>query len=764
MLKLIFICSILLFIAATFNSSAQGSGLPVVKGATPLLPEFRRKQVLANLAKDSSAYDKHIELVKPYVLGKGNMHDSRNLFPGITIPIALYGKDNSKVPSAAQWIEFTRSNLIAHIIEHTAKTDIKAGKSISRNTFRQATQDLLHSILVLDRWYPQIWQRDDRATIQKNIEIWAERLSDHHANKLLFTDSDENASWFAAAILLERLVSANLKTKMAEVRDSLLASHINTYYTGKNQSMAGGQWIESTSYNSNTPRFFLLARDTADIAGLPNPNSNYYREFARVTYLDVLSDESGVWLFNDHQDTSAKGRYQDDWPMVMGMHSKRTHPYIENAMINSANTPEGKAIKYFVRKKLTRKGKVGTRWNGYLDVLFSDPGGVPNSLAEINGLPTWHDSGYKGTFKARRDLKVGAPQLYLATWNFRQNDHNGTSAYYEIWNQGKPITHGSSGNRTSSAAYPVNTIYIENLNASRAPNRDEGFFPGSQGPRAQQHGTPITLGSFSNEDYATHVSENKDRYVLKSHNSDTNFLKQWTRSYIHDWDGLTVVYDHLKMDVKDVQDLRKRYKATFAKYNRKVQRITRTTSVAVSSGGGWYSWKAWGQVGHYKSLLDGAMVSVVDEQKDEPWNSAPNSKIFSNNKIAHLTEEIKGNASDVDDLELMGVLAWGKDSVKKPSDYPLSNISNGVAGYSFKHNGVDKVFLFNKNPNQPVTTSVSFAVHPSIKTKNIEIFASGWSSEVKFDAVSTGETVTIKAGVGNAGNAADQGMLFKDSL
>jgi len=116
--------------------------------------------------------------------------------------------------------------------------------------------------------------------------------------------------------------------------------------------MAGGQWIESTSYNANSARFFLLARDTADIAGLKNPNPNYYQQFARVTYLDVLSDESGVWLFNDHQDSSSKGRYQEKWPMVMGMGSKRTHPYIENALINSALTPEAKAIKYFVRKKL----------------------------------------------------------------------------------------------------------------------------------------------------------------------------------------------------------------------------------------------------------------------------------------------------------------------------------------------------------------------------------------------------------------------------
>ena len=180
--------------------------MPVVEDATPLLPEFRRKQVLTNIEKDSSAYDKHIELVKPYVLGGGEMHDTRNLFPGITIPIALFGNDNSKIPNVSQWISFTRATLLKHVTEHTENTGPKAGKSASRNTFRQLTQDLLHSILVLDSWYPKIWQGDDRTIIQKHVEIWAERLSDHHTNKLLFTDSDENTSWFAAALLLERLV------------------------------------------------------------------------------------------------------------------------------------------------------------------------------------------------------------------------------------------------------------------------------------------------------------------------------------------------------------------------------------------------------------------------------------------------------------------------------------------------------------------------------------------------------------------------------
>ena len=760
--KFLYICFIFILVTVATPCSAQNSVLPVINGATPLLPEFRRNQVLKNLQKDSSAYDKHIELVKPYVLGKGKMHDTRNLFPGITIPLALYGKDNSKVPSSSAWGEYVRATLLKHIVEHTEKTSLKAGKSASRNTFRQVTQDLLHSVLVLDRWYPQIWKGDDRSTIQKHLEIWAERLSEHHQNKLLFTDSDENTSWFAAALLLERLVNGSLKAKMTTVRDSLLASHINTYYTGKNQSMAGGQWIESTSYNANSARFFLLARDTADIAGLSNPNPNYYQEFARVTYLDVLSDESGVWLFNDHQDSSSKGRYQEKWPMTMNMKSKRTHAYLENAMVNSANTPEGKAIKYFVRKKLTRKGKIGTRWNGYIDILFSDPADViPSSLADIQGLPTWHDSGYKGTFKARRDLKVGSPQLYLATWNFRQNDHNGTSVYYEIWNEGKPITHSSSANRTSDSGYPVNTIYIENLNASRAPNRDEGFFPGSQGPRSHQHGTPVTLGSFSNNDYATHTSENKDRYVLKSHNSDTEFLKQWTRSYIHDWDGLTVVYDHLVMDVKDVQDLRKRYKATFERYNRKVHRITRTTAVAKESGNGWYTWNAWSQTGHYKSLHGNAKVSIIDEQNDEPWKSASSSKLWQNNKIAHLTEEIKGSSSDFDDIHLLGALAWGNEGVEKPSDYPLTNVSAGVTGYSFKHGGTNKVFLFNKNPNKPITNVTNFDLHQSMNSGNLEIFASGWSKQEKFDAKRTGGTITITVGTGHN---ADHGLLFKDTL
>jgi|GEM_PF-3699650 len=758
--SLVFYFVLSLLVAPTSN--ANNTGLPVINGATPLLPEFRRTQVLANLEKDSSAYDKHIELVKPYVLGKGKMYDTRNLFPGITIPIALYDKNDAKIPNASQWIEFTRSTLIKHIIEHTENTGPNAGKSVSRNTFRQYTQDLLHAVLVLDKWYPQIWQGSDRSTIKKHVEIWAERLSDHHQNKLLFTDSDENTSWFATALLLEKLVGGHLKTKMKHVRDSLLTSHINTYYTAENQTMAGGQWIESTSYNANSARFFLLARDTADIAGLENPNPNYYREFARVTYLDVLSDESGVWLFNDHQDSSAKGKYEEKWPMVMGMNSKRTHSYIENALVNSANTPEGKAIKYFVRNKLTRKGKVGTRWNGYLDILFSDAKeDVPNSLAEIQGLPTWHDSGFKGTFKARRDLNKGSPQLYLATWNFRQNDHNGTSAYYEIWNQGKPVTHSASATRTSDSSYPVNTIYIENLNASRAPNRDEEFFPGSQGPRAQQHGTPITLGSFSNGDYAVHVSENKDRYILKSHNSDTNFLKQWTRAYIHDWDGLTVIYDHLKMDVKDVQDLRKRYKADFKSYNRKVQRITRTTSVPVKVKNDWYAWGAWGQSGFYKSLLDGATISVIDEQKDEPWKSASNSKVWQNNKIAHLTEEIKGSAVDIDDLHLLGALAWGVKGIKQPIDYPLTNITEGVVGYSFKHRGKAKVFLFNENPMQPITATIQFMLHPDLSATNMEIFASGWSKSTKFNVTKSGSSISVVAG---EGEVADQGLLFKHSL
>jgi len=198
MFKTIFVGFLVLLLLFVLPSYAESASLPTVQDATPLLPEFRRTQVLANLRKDSSAYDKHIELVKPYVLGKGKMHDTRNLFPGITIPIALYGKDNSKIPNAAKWIEFTRSTLVKHIIGHTENTGPNAGKSLSRNTFRQYTQDLLHSILVLDKWYPQIWQGDDRSRIQNHVEIWAERLSEEHQSKLLFPDSDENTSWFAA--------------------------------------------------------------------------------------------------------------------------------------------------------------------------------------------------------------------------------------------------------------------------------------------------------------------------------------------------------------------------------------------------------------------------------------------------------------------------------------------------------------------------------------------------------------------------------------
>ncbi len=694
----------------------------------PLLTPERRDLIIQSALNDPTRYSKLVELARAYTVDGRKAYENSSLFPGIVLPLVLFGNNAIAVPSgvAGNWKDVVRPMLIDEIVKHNFN---------DRNSFRQHAADFMYSYLWLDAYYPVIFSSSDRQKILSVFTKWANHLNTEYANNFLPDDTDEGTSWLEISELLTRTEKGSVLANITNVRNELRDNWMNAKLVAPNKgTMAGGFWNEATSYTANTARFYARWRAVANQTGQPNPDPNWSNKFALLTALLHISDESGVWLWNDHQDQSANGNYAADYPITQPITSHRTHYFTENALLDTTGSAAHKALLYFMENAATQNiSNVGSNWNGYQQAMYTNSfvDSIPNSLISIPNLPTFINTGDKGVFAARKDWNYGAPQFFYNQQQMGQQDHVGQGMYYEIWHGGKPITHQSAASSLHNKRNSINTVYIENYGSGRGPDVVTGFFPGSQGPRLQKVEGPKHLAHYSDNNYCVVMSEGKKRYWDNtSYQQQTNFLRQWTRSIINFWDGLTIVYDHLKLDPTDIDDINKRYNTSYSSYTRKSMKVTRMTSVPRAPVNGWYTSTGHNKTGHYKPL-NPVRVSekIINEQKDAPFASSPNSDFYSNNKIAHLQESISAN-----DVQFLGVHAWGDAGVAAPRDENVTVSAGNAIGHAFLHNNKWKVVLFNTNPEIPLKDNVVLKLGNGIPLSGITIYAVGWDKATSFSA------------------------------
>jgi len=211
-------------------------------------------------------------------------------------------------------------------------------------------------------------------------------------------------------------------------------------------------------------------------------------------------------------------------------------------------------------------------------------------------------------------------------------------------------------------------------------------------------------------------------------------LRQWTRSILNEWDGITVVFDRIRMDVTDINDINKRYGTNHSTYNRATTKVTRMTAVPTLTNG-WYSYSELGKQGYYKTLNPVAMTeTIIDVTTDEPWASAPNASIYSYNKVAHLQESFTDNSSTKDDITFLGVHARGDLGRQAPITFgPFTSANGAITGCGIVDGTQTYVILFNRDPDTAlIETTETITLTGMNLLAGTKIRALGWSNSVSF--------------------------------
>ncbi len=721
------IACIVLFCTSQETPSSENLNYDSV---VPLLSEQRLKIIKESIKSNPRTYKALISKVDAYLTRIDISDKAYDLLPAMALRIAIEGDGTPK-----HWEMYFKEDLLSSIQEFDYK---------NRNNMRQHGADLIYSLIWSDAYYRgNLFSNLERKKAEKKISEWAQYwvnyyLSDKHKH-LFPQDSDETTMLLENFLLMQFLVTGSTLKNLKEAHEKI-KTQLEVNYIQENGIMAGGMWSESPSYNANTPRFYLRWREVYKQLGKMPLDNSWSDDHALFVLFSWMADFSGYWLFNDPIGVDAK--YGGDF--VYPASNFRSARFTTNPLIGAKYNNVRNGLLY-VLNEIKWPGNA-SHYNGYIRLLFENNLiDKPINLSKLD-LPNEYFSGGQGVFIARSNWSENANQFYSQNFTMWMVDHVGNMALnYEIFYNSKPVTKYAPSHGLSNHKNPANTIYIENMDTAG------GLYPGVQSPTLRPKGVGANLGHYADEKYAAVIWDAKDIYNIIGYNQEADYAKQVTRSIINFWEGITFVYDNVKTDPKEIDDLYKSNSNIKAPYIREVMKLTRFQNMPVKIGE--YYKATSGDVEHYYKILSKVdKIKVVNEKKDMPWAVMKPSEMYDSHKTAHIEEYINRENS-----EFLAMHVWGNKNIKLPKQCNIEVNSLDVLGYCYQLNNETNVMLFNRNPENPIEDDISFTLEGL--SNKFNLYALGWSVDKRFSThvIEDKNQILVRSGSGVRPNS---GLVF----
>lgn len=726
---------------------------------------------LASYGTANPQFVEYLSEIEDYISGVNTNNNDRNFFSygGAVIPLAVFGP--GALPTG--WEANTKAFLLTELANFPV-TD--------RNTTRLSGGDLfLACITVRDR-YPSFFSASEWTnTVFPDLEAIADHLWTEHGNgTFLSKDTDENNAWLEIAYYSSLILPDGIvKDRMAIMFPNLFDWFKDRLMPVGEGTFAGGCCNESTSYIGQNVRYPSRILYILEKAGFSINAGAWHTGNALHHALMWMSDESGIWSCHDgegHQ-SIRDGVYPADWDASMSVTNERTGRWTDSPLLNTQGEPAHDALRYFMDNVIP-SDHAGGRNSKTANWLFRDNTAAPVSLASIGGLPTSYNPGKRGIYCAREDWNTGAVQFWYDKTQTRAQDHHPVTTSWEIWDNGRPVSHASSNTRTNEKTAPVSTMYIESFGGSGSAPEYFTFdtYPGAHGARDVQYGQeslgdfvphgPEDILDFSDATACNLVTENSQRYWDDvAFGGQTQFLEIWNRTIRCEWGGIAFIYDYISMDVTDFADMTRRYtnhpednredKLGEAYFNRTAMRLTRCTGVPTLSGG-WYGWVEHGLQCYYRSVgFDAPTMRIVNEKTEAPWSSWGHDRMWSVHKIAHLQERWEGTATTgTDDIDFMGIVAWGETGETAPTAYSATDPGSvNYYGCGALHGGVKKAFFTTRDPSTAISGTIALTFTGMAPGAGTLVRGVNFDPAESWTASASGDTITLTAGSGTSPNA-----------
>jgi hypothetical protein len=713
------------------NPTGTATPASVVNGTASILDSGRVARIRQSIAVDPTAYRAMVAGLERFVSTSGRPWGAGGMLPGLAMVIAVEG---SAIPE--RWTSYYRTLFM----ESVNTIDFR-----DRNNFRDGGADLVYAYLWVAEHAPTVWSAAQRDAILARFTVfysyWADFYDQHRAT--VVGDSDEAVMLLENMELAMRVVAEPLRSRVTAIRNELKQA-IETQYFTPNGIMAGGFWPESTSYNANTPRFYMRWRQAAAQAGASPLGPDWPCQFAMATLFQWMADLSGVWVFNDPLNVDIEAGSPQTYPAS----SFRMANLTANALLGTEGSPQHRALQWILDQTADPM-RQGPLYDGSTRILSEDLTVSRAADPATLDLPYGHLTGDQGAFFARSDWSRNAHQFFSLNLRRGMVDHVGPQALsYEIFHGSKPISiYGAGQGGFADAITPVNTLYIENLDTGTG-----NLYPGVQVPTLRPKGTGRNLGAHADARYAAVTWEGKDLYNVTGWAQTADYARQVTRSILHFWDGVTLVHDRVVTDLSQDADLRKRYGSAFQSRPRRVMKLTRFQALP-SVANSVYSATSQGKTHHYRSLLPVNATEIVDEVNAPRWAALDKNMFYPSHRAAHIEEFI-----DATDAEFASMQTWGNQgSVAPPAAVPVTVSGADVRGWAFRTTGQPwRIALFNRNPEVPVTTaSLTVRLPADIAPgQPIDLYAVGWDPARSFAlAVGTDRSLTLAPGQGASPNS-----------
>jgi hypothetical protein len=713
------------------NPTGSRTQTATASRAVPVLDGGRLTRIRQSIATDPTAYRAMVAGLERWVSSPTRPYGPINMLPALALVISLEGAD---IP--ARWTAYYRA-----IFQESMDTiDFR-----DRNTFREHGADLAYAYLWVAEYAPTVWSSTQHAAFRARFNefhlYWADFYDQHRA--YLVQDSDEAVMVLENMELAMRMAAEPLRSRATTIRNELKQA-LEAQYFAPNGIIGGGFWPESTSYNANTPRFYMRWRQAAAQTDAPPSEPNWPCQLAMATLFQWMADLSGVWVFNDplNLDITAGS------PQIYPASEFRMARMTANALLDTEGTPQHRALQWIL-DQTADPARQAPLYDGYMRILSEDLTVSRAADPATLELPYGYLTGDQGAFFARSDWSRNAHQFFSLNMRRGMVDHVGPQALsYEIFHGSKPISiYGAGQGGFADAITPVNTLYIENIDPGTG-----GFYPGVQAPTLRPKGPGRNLGAYADARYTAVTWEGKDLYNVTGWAQTADYARQVTRSILHFWDGVTLVHDRVVTDLSQDADLRKRYGSAFQSRPRRVMKLTRFQALP-SVANSVYSATSQGKTHHYRSLLPVNATEIVDEVNAPRWAALDKNMFYPSHRAAHIEEFI-----DATDAEFASMQTWGNQgSVAPPAAVPVTVSGADVRGWAFRTAGQPwRIALFNRNPEVPVTTaSLTVRLPADIAPgQPVDLYAVGWDPARSFAlAVGTDRSLTLAPGQGASPNS-----------
>lgn len=729
-----------------------------------MLTPARLQMIQSNIAINSTTWDTFANIIDQEVsAGHGYIpNDSGNNWRYLLAPMALRIVADPD-PVTQPIIDFYQANYLSAL----ATSDFTSGLSNSRNEARQYMGDFARAFIWTSKHIPDFWSQENINLITAKFNEWMQHwVIDYETSFLDGTlvpqDSDESISIAEALQLYAEtgLLNPTLQSEIERVRDTVAETVMDIYFHPETGLYAEGMPFESPNYQSNTPRFALGWFEMMKARGRHVSDPEWPVKFARVAILMMIrdntsnpSDYHGTWLYNDPINMlGSPAIKQNSYPISFQntngsvASSFRVINHLNNALMTiTPSSPEHRVLKGIVDQISPRVP--GSVLNTGYQRILNDNTLLSGQTEENAGTPLFNASiGAQGLVLAKSSANNNASQFFWQSWTKNVTDHwGGGIGHFELYDEGIPLT------RYQPATYNLNEsvnlynmVYIENKYNNK-PNRMVGNTPLAQYTKSDQH---QIFGAAANSDYVTVGSDACAVWNIIGWNQTADYCLQDSRRVISFWDKVQVVYDHIRTDPAQLEDLQ-----LTGSYNRDIVKIQRFESMP-SLQNGWYQSVDQGKQLAYKEVLaDTAVVDIVDETNQGDGIGLPFAGWLTGH-VEHKFGKAAFNASN--DVEFMGILAYGSPGFEKPTINPVS-ITNGSNVIGIHLSGtVNKILLFNRNPSIPIKDSIQFTSTADVI--GAEIYLTDADSSTLFSASKNGEFVNIITGMGKA---PDAGRVWK---